>query len=66
MPSTARTVTKDRTIRGSNLWKLYDLEYNILIGQNLLLRLMDKENISDSLIPLLIAWNAGPQGINVE
>ena len=60
MPSTARTVTKDRSIRGSNLWKLYDLEYNILIGQNLLLRLMDKENISDSLIPLLIAWNAGP------
>jgi len=60
MPSTARTITKDRTIRGSNLWKLYDLEYNILIGQNLLLRLMDKKNISDSLIPLLIAWNAGP------
>ena len=60
MPSTARTVTKDRSIRGSNLWKLYDLEYNILIGQNLLLRLMDKENISDSLIPLLMAWNAGP------
>ena len=27
MPSTARTVTKDRSIRGSNLWKLYDLEY---------------------------------------
>jgi len=60
MPSTARTVTKDRSIRGSNLWKLYDLEYNILIGQNLLLRLMDKENISNSLIPLLMAWNAGP------
>ncbi|MFP6779744.1 MAG: lytic transglycosylase domain-containing protein [Alphaproteobacteria bacterium] len=60
MPSTARTVMRDRSIRGSNLWKLYDLEYNILIGQKLLLRLMDKENISNSLVPLLMAWNAGP------
>ena len=60
MPSTARTVMKDRSIRGSNLWKLYDLEYNIEIGQNLLIRLMEKENISNSLIPLLMAWNAGP------
>jgi soluble lytic murein transglycosylase len=60
MPSTARTVSKDRSIRGSNLWKLYDLEYNILIGQNLLLRLMKQEYISNSLIPLLMAWNAGP------
>ena len=60
MPSTARTVMRDRSIRGSNLWKLYDLEYNILIGQKLLLRLMDQENISDSLVPLLMSWNAGP------
>ena len=60
MPSTARTVMKDRSIRGANLWKLYDLEYNIEIGQNLLIRLMEKENISNSLIPLLMAWNAGP------
>jgi hypothetical protein len=60
MPSTARTVMRDRSIRGSNLWKLYDLEYNILIGQKLLLRLMGQENISDSLVPLLMAWNAGP------
>ena len=60
MPSTARTVMRDRSIRGSNLWKLYDLEYNILIGQKLLLRLMDQQNISDSLVPLLMSWNAGP------
>ena len=60
MPSTARTVMRDRSIKGSNLWKLYDLEYNILIGQKLLLRLMDQENISDSLVPLLMSWNAGP------
>ena len=60
MPSTARTVMRDRSIRGSNLWKLYDLEYNILIGQKLLLRLMDQENISNSLVPLLMSWNAGP------
>lgn len=60
MPSTARTVMRDRSIRGSNLWKLYDLEYNILIGQKLLVRLMDQENISDSLVPLLMSWNAGP------
>ncbi len=60
MPSTARTITKNRSIRGANLWKLYDLEYNITIGQNLLLRLMDDENISNSLIPILMSWNAGP------
>jgi len=60
MPSTARTVMRDRSIKGSNLWKLYDLEYNILIGQKLLLRLMDQQNISDSLVPLLMSWNAGP------
>ena len=60
MPSTARVVTGNRSIRGSNLWKLNDLDYNISIGQDLLLRLMNKEGISDSLIPLLISWNAGP------
>ena len=51
MPSTARVVTGNRSIRGSNLWKLNDLDYNISIGQDLLLRLMNKEDISDSLIP---------------
>ena len=60
MPSTARIVAGDRSIRGSNLWKLYDLDYNIYIGQNLLLRLMGTEEISDSLVPLLMSWNAGP------
>ena len=60
MPSTARVVTGNRSIRGSNLWKLNDLDYNISIGQDLLLRLMNKEDISDSLIPVLISWNAGP------
>ena len=60
MPSTARIVAGDRSIRGSNLWKLYDLDYNIYIGQNLLLRLMGSEEISDSLVPLLMSWNAGP------
>ena len=60
MPSTARVVTGNRSIRGSNLWKLNDLDYNISIGQDLLLRLMNKEGISDSLIPVLISWNAGP------
>mgnify|MGYP001187110333 FL=1 len=60
MPSTARVVTGNRSIRGSNLWKLNDLDYNVSIGQDLLLRLMNKEGISDSLIPMLISWNAGP------
>ena len=60
MPSTARVVTGNRSIRGSNLWKLNDLDYNVSIGQDLLLRLMNKEDISDSLIPVLISWNAGP------
>ena len=60
MPSTARVVTGNRSIRGSNLWKLNDLDYNISIGQDLLLRLMNKEDISDSLIAVLISWNAGP------
>jgi len=60
MPSTARVVTGNRSIRGSNLWQLNDLDYNISIGQDLLLRLMNKEDISDSLIAVLISWNAGP------
>jgi len=60
MPSTARMVSGDRSIRGSNLFKLYDLNYNLAIGQDLLLRLMSSEEISDSLIPLLMSWNAGP------
>jgi len=60
MPSTARSVAGDQSIRGANLWKLYDLDYNIYIGQDLLLRLMGSEEISDSLVPLLMSWNAGP------
>ena len=59
MPSTARMVMKDRTIRGVNKWKLYDLLYNIL-NKKLLLRMLNVENLSDSLIAILIAWNAGP------
>ena len=60
MPRTAKMVTKDRSIRGINKWKLYDLKYNISVGQKLLLRLLEVENISDSLISILISWNAGP------
>jgi len=60
MPRTARMVAKDRSLRGANRWKLYDLHKNTTIGQKLILRLLKLENISNSLIPLLIAWNAGP------
>ena len=64
MPSTARIITGDRTIRGINSWKLYDLDLNIGTGQDLLLRLLQSDNIKDSLIKLLTAWNAGPSRLN--
>ena len=64
MPSTARMVSKDRSLRGANRWKLFDLHRNTTIGQELILRLLKLENISNSLIPLLIAWNAGPNRLD--
>ena len=64
MPSTARIITGDRTIRGINSWKLYDLDLNIGTGQDLLLRLLQSDNIKDSLIKLLTAWNAGPSRLD--
>ena len=60
MPSTARMVARDRSIRGANKWQLYDLNKNLEIGQKLIERLLNLEDISNSIIPLLIAWNAGP------
>ena len=60
MPSTARMVARDRSIRGANKWQLYDLNKNLEIGQKLLERLLNLENVNESIIPLLIAWNAGP------
>ena len=39
LPSTARNITGDRSLRGSNSWKLYDLDLNIGTGQDLILNL---------------------------
>jgi len=64
MPSTARMVARDRSIRGANRWQLYDLNKNLEIGQKLVERLLKLENVYDSIIPLLIAWNAGPNRLD--
>ena len=64
MPSTARIVTGDRSIRGINSYKLYDLDLNIETGQKLILKLLKSEKIKHSLIKLLTAWNAGPSRLD--
>ena len=64
LPSTARNITGDRSLRGSNSWQLYDLDLNISTGQDLILKLIKSEKIKYSLVKLLTAWNAGPSRLD--
>ena len=64
LPSTARNITGDRSLRGSNSWQLYDLDLNIATGQDLILKLIKSEKIQYSLVKLLTAWNAGPSRLD--
>ena len=63
MPSTARIITGDRSLRGINSWKLYDLDLNIRTGQDLIIKLLKSENVGNSLVKLLTAWNAGSSNL---
>jgi len=59
MPNTAYHVTKDRRLkRDSSV--LYNVDYNMEVGQQYLSYLMGKPFVSDNLFYLAAAYNAGP------
>ncbi len=60
MPSTAAYVEKDSSLRKNDRYRLYNPEYNLALGQKYLLHLMNEPYIENSLIKILVAYNAGP------
>ncbi len=61
MPRTARYVAQDK---GLSKNKLYDPGYNLDLGQKYLRYLLDKKMVSDDLIKLTVAYNAGPGNLH--
>lgn len=59
MPKTGRELAKKMDYPWS-ISRLKDPEYNLSLGQNYLLKLMDNEEVNYNLIFLAVAYNAGP------
>lgn len=59
MPNTAFHVTKDKRLKRDSSM-LYNIDYNMQVGQQYLSYLMGKPFVSDNLFYLATAYNAGP------
>lgn len=59
MPNTAFHVTKDHRLKRDSSM-LYNIDYNMNVGQQYLSYLMGKPFVSDNLFYLATAYNAGP------
>ncbi len=57
MPQTAVTITHDRSLAGSNKERLDDPIYNMTLGQNYLIDLIERQN--GNLFSIAAAYNAG-------
>lgn len=60
MPRTASYIARDRSLRGSRRNKLFDPNFNMLLGQKYLIYLFDKKTTHDNLFLVATAYNAGP------
>ena len=60
MPATASYITRDPTLRNKKRELLYDEEKNLEIGQMYIEYLLALPSVENSLVKMLLAYNAGP------
>jgi soluble lytic murein transglycosylase len=60
MPNTASLVGKDQSLRTDNGVRLYEADYNMLLGQRYISRLLDKDVTAGNLFLVVAGYNAGP------
>ena len=60
MPRTASFVGRERGLRSSTRYKLFDPEFNIKLGQRYIEILLQDSNVGGDLFRLAVAYNAGP------
>ncbi len=63
MPATASYIHRDRSLRGSGKTRLYQPEFNIMLGQKYINYLMKKETTRGNLLLVISAYNAGPGNV---
>lgn len=64
MPATAAFISKDRKLRTTNRYKLYDPSFNITLGQKYIEHLFDEPLIDNNIAKMLAAYNGGPGNLN--
>ena len=65
MPSTARFVSGDDSLRGKNADKLFAPEFNLTLGQQYLKILMESDGVGPNLIRMVAAYNGGPGNLSL-
>lgn len=63
MPATASYIHRDRSLRGSGKTRLYNPEFNIMLGQKYINYLMKKHTMRGNLLLVISAYNAGPGNV---
>ena len=64
MPATAGFLDKDRSLRWSNKWKLYQPEFNMRLSQDYINLLMTYESTEANLFKFATAYNGGPGNLS--
>jgi soluble lytic murein transglycosylase-like protein len=60
MPKTASFVAQDSSLKGSNRSKLYSPDFNVGLGQQYIVHLLDETPAGDNLFWIAAAYNGGP------
>ena len=64
MPATAAFISKNRKLRNSERYKLYDPNFNISLGQQYIQHLLNEPLIDNNVARMLAAYNGGPGNLN--
>ncbi len=64
MPRTASYIGRDRSLRWSNRFRLYDPDFNMKLGQRYLAYLAKSKNLPDDLAAIAGAYNGGPGNLS--
>ena len=59
MPATAGYIARDRSLEGAGRDRLYDAEFNIMLGQKYIAYLLEQKEIEGNLFLLAAAYNGG-------
>lgn len=64
MPDTASFVAKDRSLRRRNKDKLFQPEFNMMLGQRYLTMLLESDDLEHNILYSTAAYNAGPRNMS--